>query len=287
MSCENEVSEVTRRAIFDYLSTSAVDWSGRLPEDDFLARLYDLGAMPSSDSRRRTAVGDIQQHRINWNDWPDDWVFYDDRFNLLRGPDQEFLRFLCETVHPVVRPEMEIAEKLVAAYNGELAADGWEIMPGKIFSGHAVYGARKKGARSEIFLEPTGWMKVDRQIQETRYRLGTAETEEQFQAIGLLCREVLISVSQAVFDRAKHPQVDSVSPSATDAKRMLEAIFESELAGGANEEARAHAKAALRLALALQHDRTADFRKAALCAEATASVVNLLAVLSGKREGTL
>jgi hypothetical protein len=284
---ENVVSEVTRRAIFDYLSTSGVDWSGRLPEDDFLARIYDLASMPSTDSRRRTAAGDIQQHRINWKDWADDWVFYDDRFNLLRGPDLEFLRFLCETVHPVVRPDMETAERLVATYNGELAVDGWEIMSGKMLSGHPVYEARKKGARSEIFLEPTGWMKVDRQVQETRYRLGTAEAEEQFQAIGLLCREVLITVSQAVFDRAKHPQVDSVLPSATDAKRMLEAIFEKELAGSANEEARAHARAALRLALALQHDRTADFRKAALCAEATASVVNLLTVLSGKREGTL
>lgn len=56
---------------------------------------------------------------------------------------------------------------------------------------------------------------------------------------------------------------------------------------GANEEARAHARAALRLALALQHKRTADFRIAALCAEATASVVNILAVLAGRRGRSL
>jgi len=42
----------------------------------------------------------------------------------------------------------------------------------------------------------------------------------------------------------------------TDAGRMLEWYFSVELRGGANEEARAHAKAALKLALALQHKRT-------------------------------
>ena len=68
---------------------------------------------------------------------------------------------------------------------------------------------------------------------------------------------------------------------------MLEAFFSAELQGGANVEARTHAKGALRLALALQHKRTADFRMAALCAEATSSVVNILAVLGGRRGSSL
>lgn len=101
--------------------------------------------------------------------------------------------------------------------------------------------------------------------------------------MGLLCREVLITVAQEVFDPVNHDPGDGVSPSETDAKRMLEAIFNSKLRGSANEAARAHAKAALRLALALQHKRTADFRMAALCAEATSSVVNILAVIAGRR----
>jgi hypothetical protein len=64
---------------------------------------------------------------------------------------------------------------------------------------------------------------------------------------------------------------------------MIEPIFEAELAGATNTEARAHAKAAIRLALALQHKRTADFRTAALCAEGTVSVVNMLAIIAGRR----
>lgn len=279
----NEISEVTRRAIIDIFMVSKIKWAGKLPEDDFLSRLYDLSAMPSKDHRMKTAAGDIYQHRVCFDDWEDDWVFFDDRFNLLRATDEEFLLFLCETVHPVVRPETSTARELVAMYNGELAADGWSIVESKQISGKPVFSALKTGQRVEVFEEPTGWQKVDRQLQEVRLRLDTAESEEQYQAVGLICREVLITVSQEVFDPARHTDQDGPLPSETDAGRMLQGIFNIELKGNSNEEARAHAKAALRLALALQHKRTADFRMAALCAVGTSSVVNMLAVLSGRR----
>jgi hypothetical protein len=60
------------------------------------------------------------------NDWENDWVFSDPRFNLLYESDEEFLRFLCETVHPIVRPDADEARKLVDIYNKELAPDGWK-----------------------------------------------------------------------------------------------------------------------------------------------------------------
>jgi len=283
----NEVSEITRRAIVDYLTVSKTSWAGRFTDDDFLARLYDLTKLPSHDHRFRNAAGDIHQHRINNFDWPDDWVFNDARFNLLYADDAEFLRFLCETVHPVVRPSVEEAGELVEAYNGELASDGWELGVAKQISGRPVFGSRRRDGRVEIFQEPTGWQKVDRQLQEMRLRLETASSEEQYQAVGLLCREALISVAQEVYRPERHFPADGVAPSATDAKRMLDAIFEADLKGNPNEDARAHAKAAVRLALALQHRRTADFQMAALCAEGTLSVVNMLAVLCGRRGRSL
>src|ERR1019366_8765336 len=107
----NEVSEVTRRSIIDFFAVSKMGWAGRLDEDDFLARLYDLTKMPSEDRRFRNAAGDIHQHRINNFDWDDDWVFYDSRFNLLHAPDDQFFRFLCETLHPIVRPSPKEANK--------------------------------------------------------------------------------------------------------------------------------------------------------------------------------
>lgn len=132
--------------------------------------------------------------------------------------------------------------------------------------------------------EPTGWTRVDRTVTEVRSRLSTAKTEEHYQAVGLLCREILISTGQAVFDPQLHPTPDGVRASKTDGKRMLEAYIASSLSGSSNECVRKHARAALDLAVNLQHKRTATFREAALCLEATASVVNLIAIMAGLRD---
>lgn len=131
--------------------------------------------------------------------------------------------------------------------------------------------------------EPTGWDRVDRAMAESWRRLAAAKTEEQFQAVGLLCREILISLGQAVFDAQTHPTLDGKVASSTDAKRMLEAYIAVVLDHEANEYVRKHARAALDLAVNLQHKRTADYRDTAICVEATGSVVSLVAILDGRR----
>jgi hypothetical protein len=279
---ENKISEVTRRAIVDHFTVGRTHWAGRYGDSEFLARLYDLAALPSHDRRFRNAKGDIHQHAEMNSDWPTDWVFYDDRFRLLYTADSEFLRFLCETVHPVVRPDEGQVAELVCVYNEVLAADGWQLVEGKPISGRATFVAQPTG-RVAVFDEPTGWEKVDRQVASVIRQLGLAGTAEEWQTVGLLCREALISVAQEIYDPAKHPTADVEKVSATDAKRMLEAIFAVELRGSTNDQARAHARAAVDLALALQHKRTPNFRTAALCAEGTCSVVNMLAILAGRR----
>ena len=69
----------------------------------------------------------------------------------------------------------------------------------------------------------------------------------------------------------------------SDAKRRLEA-YAVELGTNANEQARKHAKAALDLAVGLQHKRSATWRDAAMCLEATASVVRLVTIVEGRRD---
>ena len=150
---------------------------------------------------------------------------------------------------------------------------------------HCLQEIRQRTLADPQFVpEPTGWPRVDRTVGEIRQRLATAVTEEQFQAIGLFCREVLISLGQAVYDPESHNSCDGVKPSPTDAKRMIEAYIASELSGSSNEAARKHVKAAYEFAVGLQHHRTASFRDAALCAEATTSVVNAIAIISGRRD---
>lgn len=140
----NTITEVTRKALIDYLSVGR-HWAGSLQEDDFLGRLYDLKRMPSTDYRPEydNASKDIWKHRVMNSDWPDDWVFTDDRFDLLFGPDEPFLKFLAETVHPVVRRDAEEALNMVREYNELLALDGWELYPAKEISGRPIFGYRR------------------------------------------------------------------------------------------------------------------------------------------------
>jgi hypothetical protein len=139
------ISEITRREIFDALRIKETKWTGRLDEDEFLARIYDLQHVPSTDSRFENAEGDIRQHRIhNPGDWDDDWVFKDERFGLLHGDDETFLRFLCEMIHPVVRGNRQETEILRQLFNEYLAADGYEIVERSNISGYPVFSARRK-----------------------------------------------------------------------------------------------------------------------------------------------
>jgi hypothetical protein len=130
--------------------------------------------------------------------------------------------------------------------------------------------------------EPTGWTRVDRNVEKITASLESARNEEDFQALALHCREALISLAQAVFIPDKHPIPDGIFASSTDSKRMLDAFISVEAPGESNDYVRKHAKAAVDLAVNLQHKRTASFRDAALCAEATRSVINTIAILSGR-----
>jgi len=82
-----------------------VAFNGELDDVQFLQRIFDLQKLPSTDPRFKDAAGDIWQHTINNDDLDRDWIFSDDRFNLVNGPTEVFLRFLCEMVHPLVRPD--------------------------------------------------------------------------------------------------------------------------------------------------------------------------------------
>jgi hypothetical protein len=133
------ITDITRRDIRDLFATEHINWSGRLQETDFLARLYDIDNLPSQDGRFSTARGDIQQHRINNFDWDDDWIFYDGRIGLMKADDDSFLRFLCETLHPAIRPDKQETQRLLGLYNQILLNDGFKIVEKERRSGRPVY----------------------------------------------------------------------------------------------------------------------------------------------------
>ncbi len=135
------------------------------------------------------------------------------------------------------------------------------------------------------FTHPTGWDRVDRTMDKLREQLMTATTEEDFEQIGHRCREALISLAQATFDRQRHSSIsdDGKKISSTDVKRMIEQYLAVEFSGPGNQAARKCVRSTYDLAVALQHSRDATYRDAALCVQATFGVVGLIEIISGKR----
>lgn len=144
MSTQNKITTITRRNIADELRVGNFQYHGRLDEPDFLSRLYDLKRLPSKDYRYTNAYDDIYKHMIMNNDWETDWVFTDTRFNLMHSPDEEYLRFLAETLHPAVRMDEAEILKMQELYNNHLVTDGYEIIQVSEISGKPVFEGRQK-----------------------------------------------------------------------------------------------------------------------------------------------
>ena len=139
---------------------------------------------------------------------------------------------------------------------------------------------------THLFTHPIGWQRVDRTMDRIRELLTTASTEEQFQEVGVLCRDGLISVAQAVFDSKQHPPLpnDNTDVSDTDVKRMIARFISSECPGTASQEVRKCVNSAVDLANKVTHRRTSAYRDAALCAQTTFNIIGLIALISGKRD---
>jgi hypothetical protein len=61
------------------------------------------------------------------DDWPEEWIFTDERFNLLHASDKDFLDFLCLTLHPTVRQNNEELTTLLEIYTNNLKRDGFTL----------------------------------------------------------------------------------------------------------------------------------------------------------------
>jgi hypothetical protein len=189
----NQISEVTRRNLFDEMSLLKINWAGRFDEVRFLGRIFDLKSLPSNDYRFKDAGQDIWQHRVNNYDWETDWVFYDDRFNLLYCEDDIFLRFLCETIHPAVRSDEKEVETLCKLYNKHLNIDGFEIAEYVKISEKPVF----KGA------ELSKAARLIKRIKETN--LGSKDNQVRLQAelrTGMLKRPLKVFLCHASEDKA-------------------------------------------------------------------------------------
>ena len=209
----------TRVNILDGLRLEGVAWNGALDDVEFLGRIFDLKALPSFDARFKDAAGDIWQHRINNDDWEHDWVFSDRRFQLLDGPEEKFLDFLCEIVNPMVRPDRDEAIKLVTFFNDQLRPVGREIYEEERIAGRPRFACRTlthNGGRSVLRARTVadaldaGWMakaieRLERAIDtDPDLAIGTAkELIEACCKTILTKRGILVTKSEDLSDLTK------------------------------------------------------------------------------------
>jgi len=121
---------------------------------------------------------------------------------------------------------------------------------------------------------------VKDELQNIYIKLAEADTERDFQTVGTLCREALITLGQTVYEPSKHGHIGEIETSKADTSRMLEAYIKSELEGSTYKEMRKVIRESLNLINQLQHKRTADFKHAAICLEMTSALVNSIAIIS-------
>lgn len=149
----NKITGVTRRDIFDLFKKGITEdnwltretiyypYYGRFEIVDFLKRLYNLADWESQDSRVDNAEEEITMHTYN-GDYPDDWIFEDERFQLFDGEDNILLNFICEVFHPEVRDENGAWERYLEKINTLLNEDGYEIVATSKLSGRDVFSWR-------------------------------------------------------------------------------------------------------------------------------------------------
>ena len=153
----NRITCVTRRDIFELLTygkqedvfgvviNHIFNFWGRLTPPEFLGRLYNLKALPAYDSRCKNAEEDIARHTVaNPDDYPEDWLFKDERFPLKVGSDKELLDFVCEIFHPEVREEDSEWEYFKNRINELLLADDYELYRAGQISKRDYFGWRDK-----------------------------------------------------------------------------------------------------------------------------------------------
>jgi len=134
------ITELTRRNIIEALLRKNI--YGKLELLDFLERTWNLSEMPSTDSRFENAAGDIWQHMVNnHDDWDDHDLFFR-CLDILKLPDQRFLHFLEQVIHPIVR-HSETQAEYAELINSYLVHDGYRLNPTEKMSGCPVYKATK------------------------------------------------------------------------------------------------------------------------------------------------
>lgn len=155
----------------------------------------------------------------------------------------------------------------------------------ELFSPTLVYFEEIKSTKyTDTYVELKEWKRIDRTIIKINEIASTATNEEDFQTVGLLCRDVIISLAQAVYIPQIHGNTDEngTTIGASDAVRMLKNYINFTLSSKDNKELRDYIKAANSIANQLTHKRSATKKDMLLTISSTISLINFIGIIEDK-----
>lgn len=137
---------------------------------------------------------------------------------------------------------------------------------------------------TETIINLDEWERIKRTVLKIKVDSSKARNEEDFQQIGLLCREVIISLAQVVYKPEIHGTEDDKGTKIgkTDAYRMISNYLSLKLSGSSNEISRKFAKSTNDLANMLTHKRDAHKTDMMMSISATIALINFIGILEGK-----
>lgn len=131
-----------------------------------------------------------------------------------------------------------------------------------------------------LHYEKTGWEKIDDDVLRMREVLDSAYKTQDYQAVGMHGRELLITLAQTVFQKDKHPSPDGTDIGKADSKRMLDAYIAFCLKNKNWEREAKFVKASVDFSNELTHKRTATPMDAELCYTAVLSTVHIIRIMN-------
>lgn len=156
-----KIQETTRRLIIDELLMYGCV-SGQMKVSEFVQRVFPKAMhMPTTDRRfgMTTAIEDIHQHMDYNDDWEFEYLFCT-YLDLLHVEDRDFIYFLEQYVHPVIRrynmteelERIDFGNECVEAINKYLVNDGFKLTESGRIGDKVIYSAINltQGVQGEI-----------------------------------------------------------------------------------------------------------------------------------------
>ena len=200
-----EISNVTRKEIAKILSAGIADpddfyefgiiykirWNGDISEIDFLKKLCDISTIPVLDTRCRSFEEELYRHRIQNDDWPDDYFFLDERLPFKKASTDQLLHIICWIFHPEVRDESGCWDKVKNAIGDAIRHDGFEFFEKSVISERPVFGIRRITFLEEADVYQSGLEKIRDTIDSEYIR------KEVKQAIDSACSDSYYTIGKA------------------------------------------------------------------------------------------